>query len=139
MGPKIFLYITFVIKVSQTKFDINWMTNVRVRAKTFHCSNLTRQKWSKFWPYGPKNISLHYFVIKVSQTKFDINWMTNVWVRAKTFHCSNLARQKFSKFWPHGSKNIYVCHFCHKSVIQNLTSIGWQMSLLEPKHFIVVT
>ena len=69
MEPKIFLHITFVIKVSHTKFDINRMTNVRVRAKSFHCSNLARQKWTKFWPYGPQNISLHYFCHKSLSNK----------------------------------------------------------------------
>ena len=58
-GPKLFLRIYFVKKVSHTKFDINQMTNVRVRAKTFHCSNLARQNGQNFGPEGPENFSEH--------------------------------------------------------------------------------
>ena len=46
------------------KFDIDWMIYDRLRAKTFHCSNLARQKWTKFWPHGLQNISVCHFCHK---------------------------------------------------------------------------
>ena len=83
-----------------------------------HCSNLARQKWAKFWPYGPQNIS--FFFRKVSLTKFDINQMTNIRIRAKTFHCSNLARQKWAKTLLYGPQNNSSYLFCHKSLSYKL-------------------
>ena len=95
------------MKVPHTKFDINQTINDRVRAETFHCSNLARQKWAKFGPTGPKIFLYVTFVRKVPHTKFDINPTINDRVRAETFHCSNLASQKWGKFWARRARKFF--------------------------------
>ena len=112
-APK-YLCMSLFSFMSHTKFYINRAINDRVRAKSFHCSNLACQKWETFWPHGP-NVFLYVpFVTKVPHTKFDINRMVYDRFSAKTFHFRNLARQKWAKLRPHWPENISVCHFCHK-------------------------
>ena len=58
--------------VSHTKFDINRMINDGVRAKYFHSSKISGQKWGKCGPEGPENFSEHEscpegFTYKISE------------------------------------------------------------------------